>query len=169
MDDAAPGPRVGLATRAELTAEPGLDFLLGMISGRHPAPPFSKTTSIRLVHAETGLAIFEGDPSLAFYNPLGVVQGGWASSILDAAMGCAIHTVVQAGHGYTTVEMKINFVRPLLESTGTVRAEGRLISAGSRIATSEGRLVDGNGKLIAHGTETCLIFPAPPPRSPQPT
>ena len=136
----------------------GIDLLRGLIEGRYPNPPFSQTTGIYLVEAHDGKVLFEGVPSAAFLNPLGTVHGGWTGAILDSAMGCAVHTTLEAGQTYTTVEMKVNMVRPILPTTGMVRCEGIVIHRGQSIATSEGRLVDANGKLLAHGTETCMIM-----------
>ena len=93
------------------------------------------------------------------YNPLGSVHGGIAATLLDSVMGCCIHTTLKAGTGYTTVEIKVNYIRAMTDKTGQVRAEGKVINVGARIATSEGRLVDAAGKLLAHGTTTCLVFP----------
>jgi uncharacterized protein (TIGR00369 family) len=97
-------------------------------------------------------------PALKFYNPLGTIHGGWISAILDSAMGCAVHSTLTAGQTYTTTSMTVNFVRPIFEATGKVRCEGVCIHAGSRLATSEGRLWDESGKLLAHGSETCLVM-----------
>ena len=103
--------------------------------------------------------MFQGTPKPAYLNPLGSIHGGWIATLLDSCMACAVHTTVPAGQGYTTVEFKLNCVRPVMPDTGPLRAEGKVINAGRTIATSEGRLVDASGKLYAHGTETCLIFP----------
>ena len=148
----------GVVPREVLTAEPGLAFLRGMIAGRHPAPPFARSTGIWLTEADEGRAVFAGLPSEGFFNPIGTIHGGWTSAILDSAMACAVHTTLKAGQAYTTVEMKLNFVRPVLPSSGRLTCEGVVIHRGGTLATSEGRLVDGTGKLIAHGTETCMIF-----------
>jgi uncharacterized protein (TIGR00369 family) len=91
---------------------------------------------------------------------LGTVHGGWISMVLDSAMGCAVHSLLKPGQAYTTVEMKVNFVRPLVESSGKVRCEGEIVHLGGRLATSQGRLTDMSGKLIAHGSETCMILGA---------
>jgi uncharacterized protein (TIGR00369 family) len=106
-----------------------------------------------------GRAVFQGEPRREHLNPLGSIHGGYTATLLDSCMACAVHSTLPAGTGYTTVEIKINYVRPLLEATGPVRAEGRIIQPGRRIATAEGRLVDAAGKLYAHGTTTCLVFP----------
>jgi uncharacterized protein (TIGR00369 family) len=100
---------------------------------------------------------FEASPSARFYNPMGLVHGGWLALLLDTAMGCAVHSTLEPGQIYTTVEMKTAFVRPVRETTGKLRCEGVLLHAGSRIASSEGKVFDGAGRLVAHGSETCLI------------
>ena len=102
--------------------------------------------------------MFAGEPNFDLYNPLGSVHGGYAATLLDSAMGCAVHSMLPAGTGYTTLEFKISFARPLSKDTGLLRAEGKVISVGKRVGTAEGRLVDMQGKLYAHGTTTCLIF-----------
>ncbi len=150
----------GVVTPDELVAEPGLAFLRSMIDGRHPAPPFSRSTGIWLTEAAEGRAVFAGIPSDGFFNPIGTIHGGWTSAILDSAMACAVHTTLAAGQGYTTVEMKLNFVRPVLPSSGRLTCEGVVIHRGGTLATSEARLFDATGKLLAHGTETCMIFNA---------
>ncbi|HEX2555511.1 MAG TPA: PaaI family thioesterase [Microvirga sp.] len=150
----------GVVSRDVLVAEPGLAFLRGLIDGRHPAPPFSRSTGIWLTEADEGRAVFAGIPSAGFFNPIGTIHGGWTSAILDSAMACAIHATLAAGQGYTTVEMKLNFVRPVLPSSGRVTCMGQVVHRGGTLATSEGRLLDAAGKLLAHGTETCMIFDA---------
>jgi len=144
---------------SELARLPGLDLFQHMLAGNLPPPPIAQVLDFRLVEAAKGFVVFEGEPSADFYNPLGTIHGGWPATLLDSAMACAVHTTLAAGLGYTTVEFKLNLVRPIFEATGTVRCEGHLVHAGSRIATSEGRLFDKAGKLLAHGTETCIIFP----------
>jgi uncharacterized protein (TIGR00369 family) len=139
----------------------GLEFLQGMLDGRFPPPPIASANDMILYRVELGVAIFQGTPGFRFYNPLGTVHGGWISTLLDSCMGCAIHTRLEPGQAFTTAELKINFVRPIFEKTGPLRAEGRVIHFGRQIATSEGKLVDESGKLYAHGTTTCLIFPMP--------
>ena len=156
----------GVVPREVLTAESGLAFLQGLIEGRHPAPPFSGTTDIYLTEADEGRVVFTGVPSAGFFNPLGTIHGGWTSAILDSAMACAVHTTLAAGQGYTTVEMKLNFVRPVLPSSGKLSCEGLVIHRGATLATSQGKLVDAQGRLLAHGTETCLIFEAAARKAP---
>ena len=113
-----------------------------------------------LVEAGEGRVVFEGRPSPRFFNPLGTIHGGWTATILDSAMACAAHSTLKPGEGYTTLEMKLNYVRPVMPDSGTVRCEGRLIHRGGSVITTEGSLVDARGKLLAHGTETCLVFGA---------
>jgi uncharacterized protein (TIGR00369 family) len=150
----------GVVSRDVLVAEPGLRFLQGLIEGRHPAPPFSKATGIYLAEAQENRVVFKGNPTDAFMNPIGTIHGGWTSAILDSAMACAVHTTLDIGQGYTSVEMKLNFVRPIVPELGEVVCEGVVVHRGGTLATSEGRLFDGKGRLLAHGTETCMIFEA---------
>ena len=150
----------GVVPREVLTAGTGLSFLQGLLDGDHPPPPFSRATGIYLREVAEGRVIFAGTPSAEFLNPIGTVHGGWTSAILDSAMACAVHTTLKAGEGYTTVEMKINFVRPILPDLGEITCEGVLIHRGGTIATSEGKLRDGKGRLLAHGSETCMIMQA---------
>ena len=105
------------------------------------------------------MAVFAGTPAEYHYNPIGVVHGGFAATLFDSALGCAVHTTLKPGFAYTTVELKVNYVRPLLMSTGPVEAEGKIIHVGARLATAEARVTDSTGKLYAHGSTTCMIFP----------
>ena len=137
----------------------GIDFFKGMLTGKFPAPPISRGLGMTMEEVELGRVVFGYTPMFDHYNPLGSVHGGIAATLLDSVMGCCIHTTLKAGIGYTTVEIKVNYVRAMTDKTGPVRVEGKVINVGSRIATSEGKLYDGAGKLLAHGTTTCLIFP----------
>ena len=150
---------VGVVSRETLLAGSGLDFLRRMIEGRHPGPPFADAMDLDLVEVEEGRVVFTGRPSARFFNPLGTVHGGWTATILDSAMACATHATLKPGEGYTTLEMKLNYVRPVMPESGIVRCEGKLIHRGNTVVTTEGKLVDARGKLLAHGTETCLILP----------
>ena len=136
----------------------GMDYIQAIVTGELPAPPISELMGFRLVLAEPGRAVFEMEPGPQHYNPIGSVHGGVALTLLDSAMGCAVHTLLAAGVGYTTLEVKTNFVRPITAETGVIQCEGIVIHQGSRIATAEGKLTDASGKLLAHGTTTCLIF-----------
>ena len=137
----------------------GLEFMQGILEGRFPPAPIAAALKFELVEVEPGRAVFEGVPEFGFYNPISSVHGGYAATLLDSCMGCAVHSVLPAGQAYTTLEFKINFVRAMTDQTGRVRAEGRVIHPGKRAATAEGNLYDGRGKLLAHATTTCLIFP----------
>lgn len=148
----------GVVSREALTGESGLSFLKGMIEGRHPAPPFARTTNMTFREVEEGRILFEGAPTDDFLNPLGTIHGGWTATILDSAMACAVHSTLKAGEAYTTLEMKINCVRPILAGAGLVSCEGRVLHRGATVATAEGRLVDARGRLLAHGVETCMIL-----------
>jgi len=139
--------------------ESGIDLLRRMIKGDLPPPPIAELLGFRLVKAEPGEAVFEFEPAEYHYNPIGVVHGGVAGTLLDSAMGCSVHTTLPAGMGYTTLEFKVNLVRAITMNTGTMCVEGRLVHGGKRAATAEGRVIDRDGKLYAHGTTTCMIFP----------
>ena len=136
----------------------GIEFLRTMAAGKLPPPPIAQLMGFRLVEVDNGLAVFECTPGEQHYNPIGVVHGGLAMTLLDSCMGCSVQTVMPAGSGYTTLEAKVNLVRALTSTTGKVRATGRLIHAGKSIATAEGRIEDASGKLYAHGTTTCIIL-----------
>jgi uncharacterized protein (TIGR00369 family) len=138
----------------------GLEFLVAIRDGRLPAPPVSRLLDFVLAEVEPGRAVFEGLPWEAQYNPIGSVHGGVVSTLLDSALSCAVHSTLPAGTGYTTVELKVNFVRPVVVGTGRLRCEGRVIHVGSRIATAEARLLDATGKLYAHAVGTCLVLQA---------
>ena len=138
----------------------GMEYIQAIFRGELPAPPISELMGFRGVEAEPGRAVFELTPGPQHYNPIGSVHGGIALTLLDSAMGCAVHTLLEAGVGYTTLEVKTNFVRPITVDTGTIRCEGTVLHRGQRVATAEGRLTDAAGKLLAHGTTTCLILGA---------
>ena len=151
--------QVGVVSRDVLLAEDGASFLRGIVEGRHPGPPFADAMDFELAEADEGRVVFIGQPSARFFNPLGTIHGGWTATILDSAMACAAHATLKPGEGYTTLEMKLNYVRPVMPDSGPVRCEGKLIHRGNTVVTTEGKLVDARGKLLAHGTETCLILP----------
>ena len=140
----------------------GLEFLRAMIAGALPAAPIGTTLGFRLLEVEPGRAVFEGEPGPHLLNPLGAVHGGFALALIDSATGCSVHTELEAGIGYTSVETKVNFVRPIKAGTGKVRCEGRVLSRGRTIATAEAKLTSADGKLLAHGTSTLIILPPRP-------
>ena len=136
----------------------GLEFLRAIRDGRLPAAPMAQLLGFRLVEVEPGYAVFEIVPGEQHYNPLGTVHGGLAMTLLDSAMGCAVHTHMPDGKGYTTLEAKTNLVRTISAKTGRLRAIGKAVHVGSRVATAEGRLEDDAGKLYAHATTTCIVL-----------
>src|SRR5258708_24798024 len=152
----------GLVAGGEILSRRGVSFLTGMIAGTLPQPPICATLGFHLAEAEPGFACFEGMPEQRHYNPIGTVHGGFAATLLDSALGCAIFTTLEKGEAWTTLELKLNMVRPITDSTGLLRAEGRVIHRGRTVATSDGTLKDAAGKLYAHATTTCMIFPAKP-------
>jgi len=136
----------------------GLEFLQRIVSGELAPPPFAALLNFDLVEVSEGHAVFAVNPAEYHYNPIGVVHGGLAATLLDSAMGCAVHSTLPAGAGYTTLEIKVNFIRAMTAETGRVRCEAKIVHSGARTATAEGRIVDEAGKLYAHGTTTCLIL-----------
>ena len=148
-------PRIGAQAGAQMA---GLEYLRAMIAGNLPPAPLAQTVGFALVEAGEGYAAFEIEPMEFHYNPSGAVHGGVACTLLDSAMGCAVHSTLSAGIGYTTVELKVNLVRAITVDAGPLRAEGRIVHRGSRIATAEGHLRDHAGRLYAHGTTTCIIL-----------
>lgn len=162
MSDAAPispadGP-VGVLDPAEVAHLSGLEIMDGIIAGRLPRPPISLAMDFVLAEAEEGRAVFAGTPGEAFHNPYASVHGGYIATLMDSAMTCAVQTTVGAGFGVTTVEVKINFVKPVFADVGRLRAEAHVIASGKRLGTAEGRLLDDAGTLYAHGTTTCMIY-----------
>jgi uncharacterized protein (TIGR00369 family) len=137
---------------------PGIEFLRAMRDGKLPHPPICSLLNYRLVEVDPGHAVFEVTPGEQHYNPIGVVHGGLAMTLLDSAMGCAVQTHMPAGGGYTTLEAKTNLVRAITSDTGKLRAIGKVLHLGKRIATAEARLEDGAGKLYAHATTTCIVL-----------
>ena len=154
-----PDAGFGVLSLDDVRTVDGLSLFQGMIEGRYPAPPIARAIGFEVARVEPGLVEFTYMPTADHLNPLGSIHGGIAATMLDGVMGCCIHTMLGAGIGYTTLEIKVNYVRAMTEKTGKVRAEGKVINVGSRIGTSEGRLYDASDRLLAHGTTTCLIFP----------
>lgn len=138
----------------------GVEALRAMIAGDLPAPPIARVMHFRLAEADEGRVVFEGEAQADHLNPHGIVHGGWAATILDSALGCAAHSTLEPGERYTTVEMKVSYLRPIVVGrTGLMRCEAKVINRGRTLVLTDARLVDGAGKLYAHGTETCMIFP----------
>jgi uncharacterized protein (TIGR00369 family) len=151
--------RIGIATREEVEGLSGLEMLEAIVAGELPSPPIGATMGFRLVEVAPGRAVFEARPGPDLLNPLGQVHGGVALTLIDSAAGCAVHTELPAGVGYTTVETKVNFTRPIAADGAAVRCEGRVVSRGRTIATAEAYLRSEEGKLLAHGTSTLIILP----------
>jgi uncharacterized protein (TIGR00369 family) len=151
---------IGVVTRDVLLSEDGLSFLQGLIAGRFPAPPITKTMGFTLTEVENGRALFEGIASFDHYNPIGVVHGGWSATMLDSALGCAVHSTLKKGEAYTTLELKVNMVRAIMAETGVMRSEAKVIHRGRSVATADAYLRDASGTLYAHASTTCIIFPA---------
>jgi len=151
----------GYARPEQVRGRTGLETLQAIFSGELPSPLIGETLDFVPIHMDVGIAVFQGRPQLRHYNPLGSVHGGWFATLLDSALGCAVHSALPAGKGYTTLELKVNIVRALTDAVPLVRAEGKLIHLGRQMATSEARLVGPDGKLYAHATTTCLVFDLP--------
>ncbi len=136
----------------------GMEYLQKIVAGELARPPMGALMNFSIIEIGEGRAIFGAEPAEYHYNPNGTVHGGLAAALLDSAMGCAVHTLLPAGAGYTTLEIKVNYIRPMNRDTGPVRCEGTIIHVGARTATAEGRITDLRGKLYAHATTTCIVF-----------
>ncbi len=150
----------GVVAPEILKSYDGLGFLQAIIDGTLPQPPIAELMGFHLIEVEDGRAVFEGVPEFRHYNPIGTVHAGFAATLLDSALGCAIFSTLTKGDAWTTLELKLNLVRPLTKDSGPVRAQGHIIHRGRTVATAQGELKDGAGKLYAHATTTCMIFPA---------
>ena len=156
--DAGPGP--GLARPEAIAGRSGLEVMRAMLDGTLPYAAIARTLDFTIVEVGDGRAVFQGTPLARHLNPLGTVHGGWIATLLDSALGCAIHTLLPAGRGYTTAELGVNYVKAVTPRVPCVRAEGRVIHCGRQLATAEARLVGADGTLYAHATTTCLVFEA---------
>ena len=148
----------GVVSPQQAAGKTGLELFEALLAGELPSAPIADALDFMLVDASFGRAVFQGRPQWRHYNPMGSVHGGWFATLLDSALGCAVHTSLPAGKGYTTAELKINIVRPLTDKVPLVRAEGRVIHGGNRMATADGRLTGADGKLYAHASTTCFVF-----------
>jgi uncharacterized protein (TIGR00369 family) len=158
------GAGCGVATPEQVAGRSGLDLLQAMLRGELPYAPIARTLDFQLVEVEAGRAVFQGAPGPAHLNPLGTLHGGWYATLLDSALGCAVHTMMPPGRGYTTAELHVNLVKGIGPKVQRVRAEGRVLHCGRQLATAEARLVGPDGTLYAHATTTCLVFEMPPAR-----
>jgi uncharacterized protein (TIGR00369 family) len=136
----------------------GVEFVRGLAEGTLPLNMMAQTLGYDIAEAEAGRVVVTADPKEIHLNPAGTVHGGLAATMLDSAMGLAIHSTLDRGVSSTTLEFKMSFVRPITPDTGLIRAEGTVISRGRRVGTAEGRVTDRGGRLLVHGTTTCLIF-----------
>jgi uncharacterized protein (TIGR00369 family) len=150
-----------MATLAAAASSSGLEYLRSVASGSVPPPPMALLMNMRIDSVERGRVVFEGTPGEEHYNPHGTVHGGFTATLFDTALGCAVHSVLERGFGYTTLELHVNYVRAMTHETGPVRCEAAVLFEGKRIATAEAKLVDSRGKLYGHATTTCLILERP--------
>jgi uncharacterized protein (TIGR00369 family) len=151
-------PKFGVATREEVAGLTGRQHLQAMMDGLLPGAPIAKTLSFTIIEIGDGFVAFEGTPGPHLLNPLGIVHGGWALTLIDTVTGCAAHSILPAGVGYTTIETKANFSRAITAETGPVRAEGRVVGKGRTIISCEGKISDAAGRLLAHGTSTLMVL-----------
>jgi uncharacterized protein (TIGR00369 family) len=160
----AGGGHAGLSSAAMVAGKSGLQIMQAMqamLDGTLPYPHIADTLDFFLVEVDIGKAVFQGSPQLKHYNPMGAVHGGWYATLLDSALGCAVHTTLPAGRTYTTAELSLNIVRGATQKTGPLRAIGTVLHSGRQLATAEARIVGPDGKLYAHATTTCLVFEMP--------
>ena len=136
----------------------GLEFVKGLVDGTLPLNTIARTLGYDITEVESGRVVITAEPNMTQLNPAGTVHGGFSATLLESCMGLAVLSTLERGIGQTTLEFKISLVRPITPETGSVKAEGVVISRGRRIGSAEGRITDGNGRLLAHGTTTCLIF-----------
>jgi len=164
MLQAGPGP--GVATAAQVQGKTGLQMMQAMLQGQAPYAAISKTLNFVMLEAEPGLAVFQGTPGPEHLNPLGTVHGGWFATLLDSALGCAVHTLMPVGRAYTTAELSVKIVRAIHPAkVRRVRAIGQVVHCGRQLATAEARLVGPDGTLYAHASTTCLVFEIPSPKT----
>ena len=156
------GAKTGLLPPAIVREKTGLEILQAMRDGQLPLPPMTAVIPMRIAEVALGRVVLACEAEEQFYNAMGIVHGGYHLTVLDSCMGLAIYSTLGPGLGQTSIETKVNFVRPVTVATGPLRVIGTSLHTGSRTGTAEGKLVDGAGKLYAHGTTTCFLFPVPP-------
>lgn len=156
------GPGPGVASPGQLAGKTGLQAMQAMLQGEIPYASIARTLDFMLMEVGPGLAVFQGSPGPGHLNPMGTIHGGWYATLLDSALGCAVHTMMPVGRAYTTAELGVNLVRAIQpHKTPRVRAEGKVIHCGRQLATAEARIVGPDGTLYAHATTTCLVFDLP--------
>lgn len=162
--DAGPGP--GVARPDQVAGKTGLDLMQSMLRGELPYAAIAKTLDFMLIEVDEGRALFQGTPGPAHLNPMGTIHGGWYATLLDSALGCAVHTMMPPGRAYTTAELGVNLVRAINPAKAPrVRAEGKVLHCGRQLATAEARLYGPDGTLYAHATTTCLVFEMQSPKA----
>jgi len=148
-----------VATAAAGAERSGIEYMRALVAGELPAPPIAITMNMGPIEIDEGHVVFAGEPGEEHYNPIGMVHGGYAATILDSALGCAVHTTLPVGHGYTSLGLEVKYLRPITRDTGRVLCEGTVVHRGRRQATAEARLTaEDTGKLLATGTSTLMIF-----------
>jgi len=160
---AGAGP--GALQAQHVSGKNGLEMMQAMLLGDAPYPPIAQTLDFTLIEVEEGRAVFQGTPGEKHLNPMGTIHGGWYATLLDSALGCAVHTMMPVGRGYTTAELSVNLVRAIGPNVTRVRAEGKVIHCGRQLATADARIVGPDGTLYAHGTTTCLVFEMRPQKA----
>lgn len=160
--NAGPGP--GVAKPEQISGKSGLEVMQAMLRGDIPYAAIAKTLDFIILEVEAGRAVFQGTPGPAYLNPMGTIHGGWYATLLDSALGCAIHTLMPPGRGYTTAELSVNLVKAIGPKVQRIRAEGKVIHCGRQLATAEARLFGPDGTLYAHATTTCLVFELKAPK-----
>jgi uncharacterized protein (TIGR00369 family) len=161
--DAGVGP--GVARPDQVAGKTGLEVMQGLLAGELPHAHMAKTLDFMMIEVGPGLAIFQGTPSVQHLNPLGTVHGGWFASLLDSALGCAVHTLMPPGRGYTTADLSVKLVKAITPKVQRVRAIAKVLHCGRQLATAEAQLVGPDGTLYAHASTACLVFemPSSPP------
>jgi len=154
-------PGAGIAQPEQIAGKTGLEILQAMLRGEIPYPSMARTLDFNLISVGPGTAVFHGTPGAHLLNPMGTVHGGWYATLLDSAMGCAVHSRVSAGRAYTTAQLNVNLVRSIPLTVQRVRAEAKVVHFGRQLATAEAQLIGPDGTLYAHGSTTCLVFDMP--------
>ena len=152
------GPGPGVARPEQVAGKTGLEVMQGLLNGHLPHAAIARTLDFLMIEVGDGRAVFQGTPGPQHFNPMGTVHGGWFATLLDSALGCAVHTKMPPGRAYTTAELSVNIVKALTPKVVRVRAIGRVIHCGRQLATAEAQLVGPDGTLYAHATTTCLVF-----------
>jgi len=152
------GAGAGVSRPDQVAGKSGMEMMQAMLRGELPYPPIARTLDFTLIEVSEGRAVFQGTPGPAHLNPMGSIHGGWYATLLDSALGCAVHTMMPPGRGYTTAELGVNLVKAIGAKAPRVRAEGKVIHCGRQLATAAARLFGPDGTLYAHATTTCLVF-----------